>query len=57
MMKSHDSEKKVPQPTRRTVHLPKRDEASFFNQRGNLNLENDTASHRRYTWMFEDLLQ
>jgi|GEM_PF-6545882 len=57
MMKSQNSEKKVPQPTRRTVHLPKRDEASFFNQRGNLNLESDTTSHRRYTWMFEDLLQ
>lgn len=56
-MKPQTDDKPKHQLAKRTVHLPKRDVSAFFSRRGDLNLKNDTSAHRRYTWMFEDLLQ
>ncbi|NNC52122.1 MAG: hypothetical protein HKO08_03670 [Erythrobacter sp.] len=29
----------------------------FFQMRGGLDLSRDTSSHRRYAWLYEDVLQ
>ena len=28
----------------------------FFNRRGGLNLKRDCSGHRRYAWLYEDML-
>ncbi|WP_158588500.1 hypothetical protein [Henriciella mobilis] len=39
------------------VDVPARDRKAFFNRRNELDLKNDRSSHRRFSYLYEDLLQ